>query len=58
MPEHLTVKASVEAVLSEAQAKYFASSIFAGLKTYVKEHQNEYLQYMEQYRSAGKNSEG
>ena len=42
MPDTLTIKTSGVAVLCEEKAKYFALSIFADMKAYIKEHRAEY----------------
>ena len=46
MPENLTVKTSGKVVLSEDQSRTFALSILADVKSYVKEHQAEYEQWL------------
>ena len=55
MSDTLTIKTSGVAVLGEEQAKYFALSIFADVKAYVKEHRAEYEQWLiEQEAGEGK----
>lgn len=46
MPDTLTIETSGKAVLSEEQAKYFALSIFADMKAYIRDHQAEYKQWL------------
>ena len=46
MSDTLTIKTSGVAVLGEEQAKYFALSIFADMKAYIKEHRSEYEQWL------------
>lgn len=46
MSDTLTIKTSGVAVLGEGQVKYFALSIFADVKAYLKEHRAEYEQWL------------
>lgn len=46
MSNTLAIKTSGVAVLGEEQAKYFAISIFADMKAYIKEHRAEYEQWL------------
>lgn len=46
MSDTLTIKTSGVAVLGEEQAKYFALSIFADVKAYLREHRTDYEQWM------------
>lgn len=46
MSDTLTIKTSGVAVLGEEQAKYFALSIFANAKAYIKEHRAEFEQWL------------
>ena len=46
MSDTLTIKTSGMAVLGEEQTKYFALSIFADMKAYIKEHRAEYEQWL------------
>ena len=55
MSDTLTIKTSGVAVLGEEQTKYFALSIFADVKAYVKEHRADYVQWLiEQEAGEGK----
>ena len=48
MSDTLTIKTSGVAVLGEEQAKYFALSIFADMKAYVREHKEELEQWLQE----------
>ena len=48
MSDTLTIKTSGVAVLGEEQAKYFALSIFADVKAYVREHKEELEQWLQE----------
>ena len=53
MSDTLTIKTSGVAVLGEEQAKYFALSIFADVKAYVKAHRAEYEQWLAEQEAGG-----
>ena len=46
MSDTLTIKTTGVEVLGEEQAKYFALSIFADMKAYIKDHRAEYEQWL------------
>lgn len=46
MPDSLVVEVIGGENMSNEQAKYFALSIFAGMKAYVKEHRTEFELWM------------
>lgn len=45
MPDSLTVETIGEKSMSNEQAKYFALSIFSGVKAYIKEHRAEFEEW-------------
>ena len=54
MTDTLAVKTSGEIIMGEEQAKYFAISIYAGVKTYLKEHQAEFEAWLQEQRTVNK----
>lgn len=53
MPDPLSIETIGGVIMSNKQAKIFALSIFAGVKSYIKEHPAEFEAWKKEHREFG-----